>query len=123
MDLLHALSSLPSRFIGPAYLLDGAWTARAWNADAANLFIGWLDDASQEHNLLRFVFLNPGAKTLLADWPERVRRLVTEFRADYSRRPQDAAMQSLIDDLLAESLEFAQHWREQAMLNREGGER
>lgn len=122
-DLLPELIALPSLFMGPAYLLDHTWTARAWNDDAANLLIGWLDGNATERNLLKFVFLNPSAKQLIADWPERARRLVAEFRADYSRRPQDAAMQLLIDELLAQSPLFAQHWREQAVLNREGGER
>lgn len=122
-DLLPELLSLPSLFMGPAYLLDRTWTARAWNADAADLFTGWLDEETKERNLLQFVFLCPSAKILIADWPERARRLVAEFRADYSRRTQDAAMQSLIDDLLARSPLFSQHWREQAVLNREGGER
>lgn len=122
-DLLPGLLNLPSLFRGPAYLLDRTWTARAWNADAANLFTGWLDEGAQERNLLQFVFLCPDAKRLIADWPERARRLVAEFRADYSRRPQDAAMQALVDGLLANSPLFAQHWRGQAVLNREGGER
>lgn len=122
-DLLPELLTLPSLFAGPAYVLDRTWTARAWNADAAKLFTGWLDEASTQRNLLQFVFLCPDAKTLIADWPERARRLVAEFRADYSRRPQDAAMQTLIDELLATSPLFAQHWREQTVLNREGGER
>ncbi|TAL47027.1 MAG: XRE family transcriptional regulator [Methylovulum sp.] len=122
-DLLPELLTLPSRFAGPAYLLDRTWTARAWNAEAAELFSGWLDQESQERNLLQFVFLSPAAQRLIADWPERVRRLVAEFRADYSRRPQDVAMQALIDDLLPKSPVFARHWREQAVLNREGGER
>lgn len=122
-DLLPELITLPSLFMGPAYLLDYTWTARAWNDDAANLLTGWLDGNTTERNLLKFVFLNPSAKQLIADWPERARRLVAEFRADYSRRPQDTAMQLLIDELLAQSPLFAQHWREQAVLNREGGER
>lgn len=122
-DLLPELLTLPSLFAGPAYLLDRTWNARAWNADAANLFTGWLDEETTERNLLQFVFLCPGAKILIADWTERARRLVAEFRADYSRRPQDAAMQSLIDDLLVRSPLFSQHWREQAVQNREGGER
>jgi len=122
-DLLPELLTLPALFAGPAYLLDRTWTARAWNTDAAKLFTGWLDEATKERNLLQFVFLCPSATLLIADWPERARRLVAEFRADYSRRPQDAAMQALIDDLLAGSPLFAQHWREQAVLNREGGER
>ncbi len=122
-NLLPELLNLPSSFIGPAYLLDRTWTARAWNAEAAELFTGWLDREAQERNLLQFVFLNPNAQRLIADWSERARRLVAEFRADYSRHPQDVAMQSLIDELLAKSPLFTQHWREQAVLNREGGER
>lgn len=39
-DLLPELLTLPALFAGPAYLLDRTWTARAWNADAANLFTG-----------------------------------------------------------------------------------
>jgi len=122
-DLLPELSTLPSSFMGPAYLLDRTWTARVWNADAANLFTGWLDEKSEERNLLQFVFLSPIAKTLIADWPERARRLVAEFRADYSRYPQDIAMKALIDSLLTKSPVFSRHWREQTVLNREGGER
>lgn len=122
-DLLPELITLPSLFMGPAYLLDHTWTARAWNDDAVNLLTGWLDGNATERNLLKFVFLNPSAKQLIADLSERARRLVAEFRADYSRRPQDAAMQLLVDELMAQSPLFAQHWREQAVLNREGGER
>lgn len=122
-ELSPELLALPGRFNDPAYLLDASWTARAWNAAAADLLVGWLDANSVERNLLRFVFLRTGAKTLLADWPERARRLTAEFRADFSRRPKDAALQALIDSLLAQSREFAQCWQEQAVLHREGGER
>jgi transcriptional regulator with XRE-family HTH domain len=122
-ELLPELLNLPSLFRGPAYLIDRSWTARAWNNEAARLFTGWLDAASTERNLLKFVFLNPDAQRLIVDWPERARRLVAEFRADYSRRPQDSEMQALIDELLAKSPAFSHYWREQSVLNREGGER
>jgi len=121
--LLPELLNLPSLFMGPAYLIDHSWMARAWNNDAARLFSGWLDAASTERNLLKFVFLNPAAQRLIDDWSERARRLVAEFRADYNRRPQDSDMQALIDELLAKSPTFSHYWREQAVLNREGGER
>jgi transcriptional regulator with XRE-family HTH domain len=123
MKLLPELLNLPSLFMGPAYLIDRTWTARAWNNDAAKLFVGWLDEASTDRNLLQFVFLNLNAQRLIADWSERTRRLVGEFRADYNRRPQDSDLQGLIDELLARSPEFSQYWREQSVLNREGGER
>jgi transcriptional regulator with XRE-family HTH domain len=122
-DLPGELRSLPSLFTVPAYLLDRTWTARAWNAAAARLFTGWLDNEVEDRNLLRFVFLSPRAQTLIADWPERARRLAAEFRADYSRRPHDAAMLALIDELSMESPLFSHCWKEQSVLLREGGER
>lgn len=122
-DLLPELLALPSLLLVPAYLLDHAWTARAWNAAAARLFIGWLDEETEDRNLLKFVFLAPGARTLIIDWPERSRRLVAEFRADYSRRPHDMAMQELIDLLSTKSELFSRYWKDQAVLHREGGER
>ncbi|WP_150046010.1 MULTISPECIES: helix-turn-helix transcriptional regulator [Methylomonas] len=122
-DLLPDLLDLPAQFAGPAYLLDACWTARAWNPAAAELFAGWLDADSGERNLLRFVFLNPKARQLLADWPERAARLAAEFRADFSRQPRHAAMQALIDNLGNDSADFERLWRDQAVLSREGGER
>jgi transcriptional regulator with XRE-family HTH domain len=122
-DLLPALAALPSLMTVPAYLLDHTWTARAWNGQAAALFTGWLDADAGERNLLRFVFLHPGAQTLIADWEHRARRLVAEFRSDFHRQPGDAAMNALVDGLRAESALFDSHWQRQDVLHREGGER
>ena len=117
----HVLA-LPALLQVPAYLLDHLWTARAWNAAAAKLFTGWLD-GERDRNLLRFVFLSPDAQVLIADWPERAQRLVAEFRADFSRRPRDVAMQALIDELCSSSALFTRLWGAQTVLHREGGER
>jgi transcriptional regulator with XRE-family HTH domain len=122
-DVPGDLLALPSLLTVPAYLLDRTWTVRAWNAPAARLFSGWLDDDTADRNLMRFVFLSPAAPALIADWPERCQRLAAEFRADYSRCPHDAAFLELIDDLSAGSELFPRCWKEQAVLHREGGER
>lgn len=122
-DLPVELLALSSQFAGPCYLLDATWTARAWNAAAADLFIGWLDDTSAERNLLAFVFLSLVAPSLIGDWADRARRLVAEFRADFNRHPSDPAMGALVDRLVEESSLFASHWRDQDVLGREGGER
>jgi transcriptional regulator with XRE-family HTH domain len=121
-DLAPHVLALPMLMTVPAYLLDHLWTARAWNPAAAQLFTGWLDEGA-EKNLLRYVFLADAARSLIADWPERAQRLAAEFRADFSRRPRDAAMQALVDDLCAQSPLFTKLWREQTVLHREGGER
>jgi hypothetical protein len=121
--LSPALLALPGLMSTPAYLLDHAWTARAWNAPAADLFAGWLDDDAGDRNLLRYVFLSPAARTLIADWETRAQRLAAEFRADFHRQPGDPDMTALVDQLRSESGMFAQCWDRQDVLHREGGER
>ncbi|MBR1216881.1 helix-turn-helix domain-containing protein [Bradyrhizobium sp. U87765 SZCCT0131] len=121
-DLPPQVLALPDRMTISAYLLDHTWMARAWNADAAALFTGWLD-GDHDRNLLRFIFLSPAAQRLIVDWDERARRVVAEFRADVSRRLRDPSMQALIEDLMTRSAVFARLWQEQAVLGREGGER
>ena len=121
-DIPAHVLGLPMLMSVPAYLLDHLWTARAWNPAATLLFAGWLNEGA-EKNLLRYVFLSNAAQSLIADWPERAQRLAAEFRADFSRRPRDAAMQALVDELSAQSPLFTKLWREQTVLHREGGER
>lgn len=122
-ELLPGLLALPGHMTVPAYLLDHNWTARAWNKQAEQLFPGWLDAQAEERNLLKFVFLNDSARTLIADWPERAQRLVAEFHADFIRRPAEAGLQTLVEVLSSQSKVFAQYWNEQAVLHREGGAR
>ncbi len=121
-ELPSSVLALPSRMTIPAYLLDHTWMARTWNPAAARLFTGWLD-GDHDRNLMRFIFLSPAAPRLIVDWNERARRVVAEFRADFSRRLRDPAMQALIDDLMTRSPAFTSLWQEQAVLGREGGER
>jgi transcriptional regulator with XRE-family HTH domain len=106
----------------PAYILDREWNACAWNAKAEHLFVGWLD-RPDEPNLLRFIFLRPGARSLIRDWEERARRVTAEFRADCSAHVNDPSLQSFIEGLKVESPEFARFWNEHLVLAREGGER
>ena len=106
----------------PAYILDVVWNAHAWNAPAERLFTGWLD-RPDERNLLRFVFLAPAARALIADWEPRARRVAAEFRAACSAHLHDPALRQLIDGLHRDSADFARFWDEHGVLAREGGER
>lgn len=122
-DLPPSLLALPGALSVPAYILDPSWTVLAWNAAAADLFAGWLNDATDDKNLLNFVFFSPIAKELIVDWEGRARRLVAEFRSDFNRRPDDSRTQSLVDRLCQDSDLFEKCWRMQDVLYREGGER
>ena len=113
-----ALRRCVGTFGGPAYVLDRLWNVAAANDDAIALFGDWI---GRGENLLRFVFLSDEARGLIDDWPGRAQRLLAEFRLDHGRRSQDADMAALVDTLRTESPECALWWREQQVLDREGG--
>jgi transcriptional regulator with XRE-family HTH domain len=106
----------------PAYILDRTWNAKAWNARASKLFVGWLDRQG-DRNLLRFIFLEPTARSLICDYDDRARRVVAEFRAGASARLADRPMRELIEELRSRSRLFAKLWNQHAVLGREGGVR
>lgn len=125
-DAPAALIATVALVDAPAYVLDRQWNALAWNARAAELFVGWLDgppDEKRERNLLRFTLTEPSARTLIVDWETRARRLVAQFRADSIRHLNDAPTRALIDALCADSEAFARFWASQDVGEREGGVR
>ncbi|VVE65886.1 transcriptional regulator [Pandoraea anapnoica] len=118
----------------PAYALDRCWDVLAWNAAAADIFRGWLDvpgvsggagsaGGAGTKNLLRYIFLDPGARTLIQDWESRARRVVAEFRAECSAYLDDTPVRALTDALQRESPVFAALWSQQDVVEREGGRR
>lgn len=122
------LAAMIATIAAPAYLLDAAWNARAWNRPAEHLFIGWLDrpeppdrPSGRPPNLLRYIFLSSEARRLIPDWEARARRVLAEFRAESGRRAPDAEAETLVADLKAKSPFFARAWDEQQVLSREGG--
>lgn len=108
---------------GPAYLLDRQWTALAWNAAAADLFVGWLDAESDDRNLLRAMFLSPRLQARVEDWPHRAARLVAEFRVHSLRHAGDAPTRALVAGLQAASPAFRDAWASQDVEERQGGRR
>lgn len=119
-------TSLVNAIKTPAYILDRQWDAIAWNRPARELLVGWLDGKPGQltrPNLLRFMFLEPGARLLTADWSQRAARLVAEFRADCGKHVDLPPISNLVSELSLSSDEFRQLWKKQDVVNREGGQR
>ena len=114
------LSVLVEAVRTPAYVLDRHWDAVVWNKPAAELFSGWLGRRANR-NLLRYVFTDPRARSLIVDWAERAPRLVAEYRADTAAWHDDPVRRALVGELCLASAEFAAAWRSQQVLAREGG--
>ena len=119
-EAARAFGPLLESVAGPAYLLDGLWRVRAWNAPAAHLFADWF---AGDLCLLAYVFLDPGARRLIPDWEDRARRLAAEYRADTAGNPDDRELKALTARLLAASPDFSAFWKDHAVLTREGGSR
>ena len=116
-----ALRAVLQASVAPAYLMDRRWHALAWNDAAGRLFSRWFD--SREPCLLRYVFLDPGARDFICDWEDRAARIIAEFRADTARAPEDEAVKALVEDLQKDSPIFSRLWNSHAVLTREGGTR
>ena len=54
------LAAIVSAIDAPAYILDRAWNAVAWNRRGGHLFAGWLHGDAAAPNQLRFMFLERG---------------------------------------------------------------
>src|SRR5690606_5800784 len=73
-----ALADCVHSSTAPAYILDRSWNVMSWNAPFLYLFDGWPERDAQP-NLLRYIFLDSAARTLVVDWEERASRVVAEF--------------------------------------------
>ena len=116
----HQVEPLVQAMVAPAYVLDRHWDAVVWNDAATELFSSWLGEGG-ERNLLRYVFTAVDARSFIADWPDRARRLVAEYRADTAAVRDDAVLHDMIDELGRSSAAFASAWRSQEVMSRDGG--
>lgn len=119
-DAPSSVEALVGLLQHPAYGLDALYTVTCWNEAAADLFADWSGRA-EERNLLRFIFLHPGARRLIPDWAARARRVVAEFRADFGYHAGDPRARGMVEALRRDSSFFAAIWDELSVSEREGG--
>lgn len=112
-DCVHAITA-------PAYILDRCWNVLAQNKPLLHLFDGW-PDRDETPNLLRYVFLDPAARTLVINWEERASRIVAEFRADSGAYAEERDVQDIRDELQQGSSVFAHWWTRHTVVDRAGG--
>ncbi len=72
-------------------------------------------------NLLRSIFLQPGARALHPDWEAFALRLVATLRAAAAPGPEDPELGALIDELSGASEEFRALWAQHLVRDRADG--
>jgi transcriptional regulator with XRE-family HTH domain len=94
----------------PAYVLGPAWDYLAWNPAHARLFPQLDALPAAERNLVWVVFTHPDARTLIADWEDEARRVLSQFRADTAPHRGAPAVTALVARLREASPEFRRWW-------------
>lgn len=95
----------------PAYVLNRVSDVLAANPEAVSLFTGLAEWPERRRNTIRYVFLHPASRELLADWQHAATTAVANLRAALAH-PDDGAgdAAAFVGELSAASSEFVRLW-------------
>lgn len=96
----------------PAYVRNTRLDILAWNDAIADLFVDYGSLQPHERNTLRLLFLYKPYRSLILDWEQMTRGMISAFRAARAQAQDQAPFDSLIDELTALSPEFRDWWQD-----------
>ncbi len=106
---------LDGMLTSPAIVKTATWSIVAWNAAATAVLADYERLTFGERNVMRRLFLDPGARAGLPDWEDNARFAIAVFRIDVARTGGGEAADSLVAELLAASADFRRLWAETGM--------
>lgn len=102
----------------PAYATDDSWDVRCLNRAAQALFPGLTIGT----NLLRWMLLDPGARTVFVEWEQEAKAQLARLRATRARLGAGTErLDALVEDLVAASPEVRRWWSEHDVAPLGGG--
>jgi len=96
----------------PAYVRNSRLDILAWNSAIAELFVDYGLLKPHERNTLRLLFLYIPYRTLILDWEQMARGMISAFRASRAQAQDQAPFDSLIEELSEQSPEFRDWWKD-----------
>lgn len=102
----------------PAFVLGRRLDVLATNRLARALLADFDEMPAAERNHARWVFLDPRARDLYAEWDVVARDNVSVLRLEAGERPGDERLSALVGELSVESPEFARWWADHDVLVR-----
>ena len=94
----------------PAFVLGRRLDVLGQNRLAAGLVADFASMPVAERNQARFVFLDPHARELYADWDQVAADTAAMLRLEAGQRPDDPALENLVGELSIHSPEFRRLW-------------
>lgn len=95
----------------PALIRNATWDVIAWNSAASAVLADYDSLAPAERNVLRLMFLDD-ASDRDEEWESVAQFVVGVFRGDIARTGAAAMVQPLVEELSANSADFARMWRD-----------
>ncbi|MEW1635468.1 helix-turn-helix transcriptional regulator [Streptomyces sp. NPDC093801] len=111
--LLRVLDTLVGT---PAMILGHRLDVLAANPLAQALYTDFDALPHRDRNLARFIFLDPTARDLLADWETAARGTVAALRLYAGRHPHDPRLNELVGELSVQDEDFRQWWADHDVL-------
>ncbi|WP_095093801.1 helix-turn-helix transcriptional regulator [Pseudomonas sp. Irchel 3A5] len=96
----------------PAIIKSATWDVLAWNRAAAAVLTDYGTLPVEQRNILRLIFCSPKIRAGQLDWEATARFVVGAFRADAIRAGAQSEVARLVEELCAQSPEFASFWRD-----------
>lgn len=94
----------------PAFVLNLRWDILGFNT-SANILFNFSNHIPHRRNLLWLLFTDPSLFERFHAWEEQARLMLSNFRRDFSRAPQESDINELVDELEKVSPEFKNWWR------------
>jgi transcriptional regulator with XRE-family HTH domain len=94
----------------PAQVRNGRRDILAANRLGYALYSEMYVDPARPVNVVRFVFLNPRARSFFLDWHSAANDIVAILRTEAGRNPFDQGLSDLVGELSMRSDEFATRW-------------
>ncbi len=94
----------------PAYVRNTRFDILAWNAAVKNLFVDYATLHPHERNILKLLFLHKPYRTLMYDWEQIARGMISTFRASRAKAQIQAPFDELVEELCGSSPEFCAWW-------------
>jgi len=111
--LLPAVEALVARLDPwPAYVTGRRFDVLTSNRAARALWADWPARPAPERNVLWWTFLDPAARTILADWESVAKAELARLRAAFARHPGDQRFAALVARLQDGSAEARRWWPE-----------
>lgn len=95
----------------PAYVQNRVNDILAANPEGLALFAGIEEWPVHRRNTIRYVFCHPAARTLYPNWEATALATVANLRARSVAAPDSSDLVALVEEVSANSAEFALLWR------------